>query len=130
MLRPVRLQRFDPKPEDGSMEQREGHIHAVEVEQFHTSASGVLAADVHALNPSVQTSVEDVAVPLGEEGARHLLKRTPNSYLLNQAYGLWVYVSLFLLTILLTHNLSRNDYGVYAVAATAFNTIAYIVAFG
>ncbi|MGH2481575.1 MAG: lipopolysaccharide biosynthesis protein, partial [Ktedonobacteraceae bacterium] len=39
-------------------------------------------------------------------------------------------VSLFLLTILLTRNLSRDDYGLYAVAATAFNTIAYIVAFG
>ncbi|HZR40107.1 MAG TPA: oligosaccharide flippase family protein [Ktedonobacteraceae bacterium] len=62
--------------------------------------------------------------------AQHLLNRTPNSYLFNQIYGLWVYLSSFLLTILITHGVSTNEYGVYAVAQTAFNTILYIVAFG
>lgn len=127
MLRPIRLQRFDPQPKDGST--------GSEAEQGQTSTSEALAPTIHALafeanTPAFGQPSEHVTMPLGEEGARHLLKRTPNSYLLNQAYGLWVYVSLFLLTILLTHKLSRNDYGVYAVAATAFNTIAYIVAFG
>ena len=65
-----------------------------------------------------------------EVEARHLLKRTPNSYLLNQAYGLWVFVSLFLLTIIVTRKVSVEQYGVYAIAMAAFNTIAYIVAFG
>src|SRR2546421_557013 len=69
-------------------------------------------------------------LPRGEEEARHLLKRTPGSYLLNQAYGLWVFGSLFLLTVLVTRKLSVAEYGVYAVAMAAFNTIAYIVAFG
>ena len=72
----------------------------------------------------------EVHIPPGEAGARHLLKRTPTSYLLNQAYGLWVFVSLFLLTVIVTRKLSVAEYGVYAVALAAFNTIAYIVALG
>lgn len=126
MLRPIRLQRFDPKPEYDVTTQRENTASSVEPGHAQVLFSGVL-------NASASTSEhtpKSVTGPLGEEGAHHLLKRTPNSYLLNQAYSLWVYVSLFLLTVLLTHKLSRNDYGVYAVAATAFNTIAYIVAFG
>src|SRR5579872_4223450 len=42
----------------------------------------------------VQTPRE--AIPQGEDEARLLLKRTPTSYLLNQFYGLWVFISLFL----------------------------------
>ena len=72
----------------------------------------------------------EMEVPRGEEEARLLLKRTPVSYLLNQAYGLWVFVSLFFITVTVTHKLSVAQYGVYAVAFAAFNTIAYIVALG
>ena len=72
----------------------------------------------------------ETTIPLGEEGAHHLLKRTPSNYLINQIYGLWLYGSLFILTILLTHAVSVNDYAVYTALATAFNTIAYVVAFG
>lgn len=71
-----------------------------------------------------------IDMPLGETEAQKLLKRTPNSYLLNQAYGLWVFVSLFLLTVIVTRKVSVEQYGVYAVALAAFNTIAYIVALG
>lgn len=65
-----------------------------------------------------------------EAEARGLLQRTPNSYLLNQAYGLWVYISWFLLTIILTSKLPKEQYGIYADVTTAYNTILYIVAFG
>ncbi|GHO45484.1 oligosaccharide flippase family protein [Ktedonospora formicarum] len=65
-----------------------------------------------------------------EEEARGLLQRTPNSYLLNQGYGLWVYISWFILTLIFTDKLTTDQYGVYAVATTAYNTILYIVAFG
>ncbi len=65
-----------------------------------------------------------------EKEARLLLKRTPGSYLLNQIYGLWVFGSLFLLTVLVTRNLSVAEYGVFAISLAAFNTIAYIVALG
>jgi O-antigen/teichoic acid export membrane protein len=68
--------------------------------------------------------------PHSEQEARLLLKRTPGSYLLNQGYGLWVFISLFLITVIVTRKLSVAEYGVYAIAMAAFNTIAYIVAFG
>src|SRR5690348_13725569 len=109
MLRPVRLQRINAEPEDDSTEKTEGLTYSVEPEEKKAPSSGVLRAISHTLEPLAPVR-EDVTVPLGEEGARHLLRRTPNSYLLNQAYSLWVYVSLFLLTILLTHKLSVNDY--------------------
>lgn len=76
------------------------------------------------------TESPPVVLPGGEEEARLLLKRTPGSYLLNQTYGLWVFASLFLLTIIVTRKLSVQEYGVYAIAIAAFNTIAYIVALG
>jgi O-antigen/teichoic acid export membrane protein len=69
-------------------------------------------------------------LPTGELEARHLLKRTPGSYLLNQAYGLWFFISSFFLTVIITRKLDPAQYGVYAVAMAAFNTIAYIVALG
>jgi O-antigen/teichoic acid export membrane protein len=68
--------------------------------------------------------------PPGEIEARQLLKRTPGSYLLNQAYSLWFFASMFLLTVIITRKLSTDQYGVYAIALSAFNTIAYIVALG
>lgn len=73
---------------------------------------------------------EESALPAGELEARHLLKRTPGSYLLNQAYGLWFFISSFFLTVIITRKLDPAQYGVYAVAMAAFNTIAYIVALG
>src|SRR5437899_9030533 len=114
-LRPVRLRRFDPDPEDAS---REGNISSVEPAK---SSTGMLRVITNTLPLTLRPA--EVVVPVGEEGARHLLRRTPGSYLLNQVYGLWFYVSLFLLTLLLTHKLSRDAYGIYAVATTAFNTI-------
>lgn len=132
MLRPVRLQRL---PEDDSAEIREGMTDSVEPEESNTSSSGAMRAITHTLDPltprpAPQAEATVEPAPQGEESAHHLLKRTPSNYLINQIYGLWLYISLFLLTILLTHTVSVNDYAIYADAATAFNTIAYIVAFG
>jgi O-antigen/teichoic acid export membrane protein len=62
--------------------------------------------------------------------AQYLLKRTPSSYLFGQAYGLWLYISLFLFTLLLTHNVSPKQYGIFASIQTVINTIIYIVALG
>jgi O-antigen/teichoic acid export membrane protein len=65
-----------------------------------------------------------------EAEARHLLKRTPSSYFLNQIYGLWFFLSWFFLTVIITHKVSATQYGIFAIALSAFNTVAYIVAFG
>lgn len=62
--------------------------------------------------------------------AQCLLKRTPSSYLFGQAYGLWLYISLFLFTLLITHNVSPKQYGIFASIQTAINTILYIVSLG
>jgi len=78
----------------------------------------------------LSTGTTQTTVPLGEAGAQQLLRRTPISYLLNQLYGLWVFASLFILSLIMTRKVSVGQYGVYAIAATAYNTIAYIVAFG
>ena len=80
--------------------------------------------------PSVPSFALEQDIPLGEAGAQHLLKRTPANYLLNQVYGLWIFFSLFLLTLIITRKVSVEEYGIFAVASAAFNTIAYIVAFG
>ena len=128
MLRPVRLQRFNAGPEDDSAESMKGNDASVEPEKIK-QPSGVMHTISHTLNPSTP-SVDEITGPLGESGAHDLLKRTPSNYLINQVYGLWVYLSLFLLTILLTRSTKVTEYTVYVDAAAAFNTIAYIVAFG
>jgi len=68
--------------------------------------------------------------PQGEVEAQRLLKRTPNSYLFNQAYGLWFFISWFFLTVIITHEVSTAQYAIIAIALTAYNTILYIVAMG
>ncbi|HZO73548.1 MAG TPA: polysaccharide biosynthesis C-terminal domain-containing protein [Ktedonobacteraceae bacterium] len=66
----------------------------------------------------------------GEQEAQRLLKRTPHSYLYNQAYGLWFFISWFILTLIITHNVTTTQYGIFTVGLTAFNTILYVIAFG
>ncbi|HLZ55621.1 MAG TPA: polysaccharide biosynthesis C-terminal domain-containing protein, partial [Ktedonosporobacter sp.] len=78
----------------------------------------------------LQQIVPDTDLPQIESEARHLLQRTPHSYVFNQVYGLWFFISSFLLTFIITHNVSTEQYGVYAIVSTAFNTVLYIVAFG
>ncbi len=69
-------------------------------------------------------------LPQGETEARRLLQRTPGNYLLNQVYGFWFLGSLFLLTIIITRKVPAEQYGIYAITQTAYNTILYIFAFG
>jgi len=66
----------------------------------------------------------------GEAGAKSLLANSPKSYVFNQAYGLWFFLSWFILMTLITHKVSTEEYGTLAVILTAYNTILYIVAFG
>lgn len=91
---------------------------------------GVLIKSPSKSEDSVLSGSKTAVIAGAEEEVHLLLKRTPGSYLLNQLYGLWVFGSLFLLTVLVTRKLSVAEYGVFAVSLAAFNTIAYIVAFG
>jgi O-antigen/teichoic acid export membrane protein len=73
--------------------------------------------------------VETPASP-GEVEARSLLKRAPDSYLFNQAYGLWFFIAWFFLILIITREVSAEQYGIFAIALTAYNTILYIIALG
>src|SRR5258707_6431542 len=112
MLKPVRLQRFDPGPEDDSTESRKGNDVSVEPDEVKDQPSGVLRVITHTLNP-LTPELAEVTSPLGEEGAHDLLKRTPLNYVINQVYGLWLYISLFLLAILLARGVPVNEYAIY-----------------
>ena len=99
---------------------------------------GMVQVGMTDISENEQTSVTMATPPLqpavelsaSEAEAQDLLKRTPNSYILNQVYGLWYFISWFFLTVIITRELSTVQYGVFAVALSAFNTVAYIVAFG
>lgn len=91
--------------------------------------------EVGALEQAVGVPVPESALSVEADSnrdikAQELLKRTPSSYLLNQVYGLWFYASWFFLTVIITRKLSTSEYGVFAIALAAFNTVAYIVALG
>jgi|SRR5579875_207103 O-antigen/teichoic acid export membrane protein len=75
-------------------------------------------------------AIAETTVAPGEAEARSLLKRTPDSYLFNQAYGLWFFIAWFFLILIITHEVSAEQYGIFAIALTAYNTILYIIAFG
>jgi O-antigen/teichoic acid export membrane protein len=62
--------------------------------------------------------------------AETLVRRAPMGFLWNQLYQLWLFGSGFLLTQVVARGVSTNDYGVYSIALTAFNTASYLAAFG
>ncbi len=78
----------------------------------------------------MQADVEERESAHEQAAAKNLLRRTPNNYLFNQVYGLWFYISSFLLTVFITRSVSPTQYGVYAVVLTAYNTILYSIALG
>src|SRR6266496_1324476 len=135
-LRPLRLVRFGSDQvyasraivEDSMMrsEQSNKETKAVKEPESATETTDIVPEEI----PVLFSSITEPEIPRGEKGARYLLKRTPSNYLLNQLYGLWVFFSLFILTLIMTRKVSVVEYGVYAIASAAFNTIAYIIAFG
>ena len=120
-FRPLRLLRADQSRETQPRQ------------QAITGVQPIIAPAVDETPGSIPTTEPHTAtaIPLeNDTEATNLLKKTPKSYLFNQAYGLWVYISMFVLVLILTHGLSDQQYGAYAVAVTAYNTILYIIAFG
>ncbi|HTI13225.1 MAG TPA: polysaccharide biosynthesis C-terminal domain-containing protein [Dictyobacter sp.] len=109
----------------------EKQAHSGGANKYQTNQLEVGLLSVEISNTMLEkTSSHNQPIIQTETTTGHLLKRTPNNYVLNQIYGLWFYISSFLFTILLTHTVSNSQYGVYAVIQTNFNTILYIVAFG
>ena len=89
-----------------------------------------LSTDPPTTSPGTLENTLPAGMPQGETEARRLLQRTPGNYLLNQIYGFWFLISLFLLTIIITRKVPTEEYGIYAITQTAYNTILYIFAFG
>ncbi|GCF09134.1 lipopolysaccharide biosynthesis protein [Dictyobacter arantiisoli] len=79
--------------------------------------------------PMQATATQDQTVE-ERDTAQQLLQRAPRSYLFNQVYNIWFYISSFLFTIILTRAVKADQYGVYAIIQTTLNTIMYLIAFG
>ena len=58
------------------------------------------------------------------------MRRAPTGFLWSQLYQFWLFGSGFLLTQVVARGVSPQEYGVYAIALTAFNTASYLAAFG
>src|SRR5690348_245708 len=113
---PTRLVRLSVEQPDASEWQwdRDGIVMEEDSAAQTSGETGEAIAEHMLPLPTTKTAT---TVPLGEAGARHLLRRTPISYLLNQLYGLWVFASLFILSLIMTRKVPVSQYGVYAIAA-------------
>ncbi len=74
----------------------------------------------------VTASGEDVP----SDVAQDLIRRAPSGYLWNQAYSLWLYLSLFLFQLVITRLLSVDQKGVYELILTPANFAVYLAALG
>jgi len=129
-LRPLRLVQWKGTQLDRNLEgansgEKTGEITMKDRILVQSQAS---IAPEEALN--IQSGAKESVLTQGQTAANKLLRRTPNNYLFNQVYGLWFYISSFLLNILITRSVSPTQYGVYAVVLTAYNTILYVIALG
>jgi len=93
MLRPLKLVHLNVEQLEASTAKREdGNVR--DVQDGEEAEDLVETLDI--VPGEMRTTsipVAEAEIPLGEAGARYLLKRTPSSYLLNQGYGLWVFAS-------------------------------------
>src|SRR5579859_6112181 len=104
MLRPLRLVRFGGEQLQASVERvEESNVRNLQSDEEAKAIKKEAKSPVETLvfvpgerhANAMLTNITEAEIPLGETGARYLLKRTPTNYLLNQAYGLWVFISLF-----------------------------------
>ncbi|HEY7358516.1 MAG TPA: hypothetical protein VH590_18670, partial [Ktedonobacterales bacterium] len=62
--------------------------------------------------------------------AYSLIRRAPGGYLWNQAYSLWLFLSLFLYQLVITRLLPVSEKGVYELILTPANVGVYLAALG
>ena len=91
----------------------------------HTSASA--ASRIDSVAPTTRSNSSQSSE---RARAERLIQRAPASYLWNQLYALWFFAANFLLSIILTHGLSKQEYGIYAVLSTILSTLLFIFALG
>lgn len=130
-LRPLRLVRFKTgQLHDDTLVIGSGNVSKTENgNEPQTQYNNVMPSTTDNAEP-ITPKVVEVATSRGDTEAHHLLKRAPKSYFFNQVYGLWFFISWFLLTVMITRSTTTDQYGSFAIALTASNTILYIIAFG
>jgi O-antigen/teichoic acid export membrane protein len=62
--------------------------------------------------------------------SEELVRRSPAGYFWNQAFSLWLFVSLLLLQIVIARSLSTSEAGVYSLVATTANLGFYLASIG
>jgi len=65
-----------------------------------------------------------------QASAEALVRRAPMSFLWNQLFQLWLFGSGLLLMLVVARGVSKEQYGAFQIALTAFNTALYLAAFG
>jgi O-antigen/teichoic acid export membrane protein len=71
---------------------------------------------------------DTTAVAHGAE--QELIQRAPSGYLWNQAYSLWLYLSLFFFQLVITRLLPVDEKGIYELILTPANFAVYLAALG
>lgn len=117
------------QPQEDAYTQEHGFVHAspvnqVDLNQIESKADAEYPPMI-GFDNSISQSAQESQVTAG-----HLLKRTPNNYLFNQAYGFWFYISSFLFIALITREVAPRQYGIYSIIQTTLNTLLYIIALG
>ncbi len=83
---------------------------------------------------SNQTSTDVVqdaqAQTATQSSAEALVRRAPMGFLWNQLFQLWLFGSGLLLMLVVARGVSKDQYGAFQIALTAFNTALYLAAFG
>lgn len=86
------------------------------------ASASAASASASAREGSRQSSVEDPG--------HSLVHRAPSGYLWNQAYSLWLGVSLVIFDVVLRRSLSLPDAGAYVLANNAANLGIYLASLG
>jgi O-antigen/teichoic acid export membrane protein len=80
--------------------------------------------------PPERDSRQDAATGQPRDAGRQLIRRAPSGYLWNQAFSLWLFVSLLIFQVIVTRSLSPSDVGVYGLVSTAANLGFYLASLG
>ena len=129
-LRPLRLIHLKSTHLDSDVKMTEKSKGTRAEDAEETSSSKTEAFMTPKKSVILQSDGQERETAQEDTAADDLLRRTPNNYLFNQVYGLWFYISSFLLTVFITRSVPPSQYGVYAVILTAYNTILYSMALG
>lgn len=82
--------------------------------------------------PDQEPNVPGAPLEAGEitESGQELIQRAPTGYLWNQAYSLWLFISLLLFEVVARRSLTQADTNVFDLVTTAANLGFYLASLG